>query len=332
LLDDAGKPLPLVDRIVEYDIREFYTVWQMFLGGRIISSGLNKDYFEKAISPDLSLSPQLQQRGIRLYKTPELATYYIGFNMLDSVIGASSDPATNERHKKLRQAFATAIDAKTFVAVIFNNRYTPANTLIPPGVAGHSDKPYPYEYNLERAKRLLAEAGYPDGHDEHGNALRLTMILPGSGSTDARQEADFYEEALRAIGVDLNVQQLSFAEYIRREHDGETQVFWAGWVIDYPDAQNFLQLFYGPNKCPGINACNYQNPEFDRLYERIVTMRDSPERTALYETMADMTMADCAWALVAYPLDYGLFQPWFRNYKPHGFPYPNAKFYKVLSH
>ena len=261
LLDDAGKPLPFVDRIVEYDIREFYTVWQMFLGGRIISSGLNKDYFEKAISPDLSLSPQLQQRGIRLYKTPELATYYIGFNMLDSVIGASSDPATNERHKKLRQAFATAIDVRTFVAVIFNNRYTPANMLIPPGVAGHSDKPYPYEYNLERAKRLLAEAGYPDGHDEHGNALRLTMILPGSGSTDARQEADFYEEALRAIGVDLNVQQLSFAEYIRREHDGETQVFWAGWVIDYPDAQNFLQLFYGPNKCPGINACNYQNPE-----------------------------------------------------------------------
>ena len=79
--------------------------------------------------------------------------------MLDSVIGASSDPATNERHKKLQQAFATAIDAKTFVAVIFNNRYTPANTLIPPGVAGHSDKPYPYEYNLDRAKRLMAEAG-----------------------------------------------------------------------------------------------------------------------------------------------------------------------------
>lgn len=332
LLDDAGKPLPLVDRIVEYDIREFYTTWQMFLGGRIISSGLNKDYFEKAISPDLSLSPELEKRGIRLYKTPELATDYIGFNMSDPLIGASSDPAVNERHKKLRQAFATAIDVKTFVAVIFNNRYVPANTLVPPGVAGHTDKPYPYEYNLERAKQLVAEAGYPGGHDEHGNALRLTMIVPGSGSTDARQEADFYEEALRAIGIDLNVQQLSFAEYLRREHDGETQVFMAGWVIDYPDAQNFLQLFYGPNKCPGINASNYQNPDFDRLYKHALTMGDSPERTALYEKLADMTMADCVWALVAYPLDYGLFQPWFQNYKPHGFPYPNAKFYKVTPH
>ncbi len=332
LLDDAGKPLPLVDRIVEYDIREFYTAWQMFLAGRLFSSIINKDYFEAAIAADLSLSPELAKRGIRLYKTPTLDTEYIGFNMLDPVIGASSDPAVNERHKKVRQAFACAFDLKTFVAVIYNNRYTPANTLIPPGVAGHTDKPYPYEYNLNRAKQLLAEAGYPDGRDQQGNQLRLTMILPGSGSTDARQEADFYEEALRAIGVDLVVQQLSFAEYLRREHDGETQVFWAGWVIDYPDAQNFLQLFYGPNKCPGVNACNYQNPGFDRLYERILTMADSPERTALYEKMADMTMADCAWALLAYPLDYGLFQPWFQNYKPHGFPYPNGKYYKVLPH
>jgi ABC-type transport system substrate-binding protein len=261
-----------------------------------------------------------------------LSTDYIGFNMLDSVVGRSADPMVNERHRKLRQAFASAIDVKKYVEVITNNRYTPANTPLPPGIPGHSDKPYPYEYNLERAKQLIAEAGYPGGHDEQGNPLRLTMIMPGAGSTDVRQEGDFYEEQLRAIGVDLVVQQLSFAEYLRREHDGETQVFWAGWLIDYPDAQNFLQLFYGPNKCPGINMCNYQNPELDRLYERILTMQDSPERTALYEKMADMTMQDCVWALVAYRLDYGLIQPWLQNYKPHDFPYPNSKFYKVLPH
>ena len=324
--------MPLVDRIVEYDIREFYTVWQMFLGGRIFSSGLSKDYFEKAIAPDLSLSPDLVRRGIRLYKVPEPSTDYIGFNMLDSAVGVSTDPVINERHRKLRQAFASAIDVKKYVEVIFNNRYMPANSFIPPGVAGHTDKPYAYEFNLERAKQLIAEAGFPGGRDEHGNALRLTMILPGAGSTGARQEADFYEEALRAIGVELIVQQLSFAEYLRREHDGETQVFWGAWIIDYPDAQNFLQLFYGPNKCPGINACNYQNPAFDRQYERILTMADSPERTALYEQMADMTTTDCVWALLDYRLEYGLYQPWFQNYKPHGFPYPNGKYYKVLPH
>jgi len=103
-------------------------------------------------------------------------------------------------------------------------------------------------------------------------------------------------------------------------------------VIDYPDAQNFLQLFYGPNKSPGVNGTNYQNPEFDRLYEKILSMCESPERTALYEKMADMVDDDCVWALIGYPLAYGLFQPWFQNYKPHAFPYANWKYYKVLPH
>ena len=332
LLRDAGKPLPLLDRIVEYDIREFYTSWQMFLAGQIFSSGINKDYFERVITPQLGLSPSLQKKHIRLYKVPELATYYIGFNMNDPLVGQSTDPVANLRHRKLRQAFATGVDIQKFIEVITNNRFQAGNTPIPPGVPGHTDKRYPYRFDTARAKQLLADAGYPDGRDAQGHPLRLTMIMPGAGSTDARQEADFFVEQLRALGVDLTVQQLTFAEYLRREHDGETQIFWAGWVIDYPDAQNFLQLFYGPNKSPGVNGTNYQNPEFDRLYEQILSMSDSPERTALYEKMADMVDDDCVWALIGYPLAYGLFQPWFQNYKPHAFPYANWKYYKVLPH
>jgi ABC-type transport system substrate-binding protein len=323
LLADAGKPLPLLDRLVDYDIQEYYTMWQMFLGGQLYSSGINKDYFEKVITPELGLSDALKKKGIRLYKVPNLVTNYIGFNMRDPVVGPN---------KKLRQAFATALDVDKYIAVITNGRYSPANTPIPPGIPGHTDRPYPYQYNLSRAKQLLAEAGYPGGRDAQGRPLRLTMIMPGAGSTDARQLADFWAEQLRAIGIELVVQQLTFAEYLRREHDGETQLFIAGWVIDYPDAENFLKLFYGPNKCPGVNATNYQNPEFDRLYEQIATMPDSPERTALYERMAQITLDDCVWALIGYPLAYGLYQPWFQNYKPHAFPYANWKFYKVLPH
>jgi ABC-type transport system substrate-binding protein len=304
----------------------------MFLGGQTYNSGINKDYFEKVITPQLGLSDSLKQKGIRLYKVPELATYYIGFNMLDPVVGQSSDLVENDRHRKLRQAIATAIDVEKYIAVITNGRYLAGNTPIPPGVPGHTDKLYPYKFDVTRAKQLLAEAGYPDGQDGQGHPLRLTMIMPGAGSTDVRQQADFFTEELHALGIDFTVQQMTFTEYLRREHDGETQVFFAGWVIDYPDAQNFLQLFYGPNKAPGVNATNYQNPEFDRLYEHILSMPESPERTALYEKMADMVNADCTWALIGYPLAYGLFQPWFQNYKPHAFPYANWKYYKVQPH
>jgi len=332
LLEDAGKALPLVDRIVNYDMDEYYTLWQMFLAGEIYSSGLNKDYFEKAITPQLGLSDDLKKRGVRLYKTPEMSTWYIGFNMKDSVVGSSADPVTNEKHKKLRQAFACALDQVKLCEVIYNDRYIPANSPIPPNVTGHSEQSYVYQFDVARAKRLLAEAGYPDGKDAQGKRLRLAMIMPGAGSTDARQEAEFFADYLRAIGVELDVQQLSFTEYLRREHDGITQVFHAGWIADYPDGENFLKLFFSLNKCPGVNSANYENPAFDKLYEQAVVMPESPERTALYEKMAALVMEDCPWALLNYPLTYGLYQPWFQNYKPHEFPYANSKFYKVLPH
>ena len=79
------------------------------------------------------------------------------------------------------------------------------------------------------------------------------MITGGAGSTDARQAAEFYTDQLRAVGIELVVQTLSNVEYFRREHDGNFQLSIAGWVIDYPDAENFLKLFYGPNKAPGVN-------------------------------------------------------------------------------
>ena len=332
LLEDAGKPLPLMDRVVDYEIQEFYTVWQMFLGGQLSSTLISKDYFAKVINPQLELSDALKKRGIRLYKTPEMDLWYIAFNMKDPVIGASPDPVINEKHKKIRQAFALAIDVDAYCSVIRNNRDTPANTILPAGLAGHAETPYVYRFNRARAKQLLAEAGYPDGRDADGRPLRLTMISSGAGSTEVRQQGEFFVEQLHAIGVELISQQLSFAEYLRREHDGEMQVIYAGWLADYPDGQNFLQLLYGPNKTPGVNFCSYQNDEFDRLYEKILTMQDTPERSALYEKMANIAIADCPWALMTYSLQYGLFQPWFQNYKPHAFPYPNAKFYKVLPH
>ena len=109
-------------------------------------------------------------------------------------------------------------------------------------------------------------------------------------------------------------------------------MFSAGWVMDYPDAQNVLQLWYGPNESPGVNHCNYKNPEFDKLYRRILTMQDSPERTALYQKMADMMVEDCPAAFMFHRLTYALLRDWVENFKPHDFPYPNVKFYRVRPH
>jgi oligopeptide transport system substrate-binding protein len=109
----------------------------------------------------------------------------------------------------------------------------------------------------------------------------------------------------------------------------QQQMFRLGWVADYPDAENFLQLFYTKSISPGPNHSNYSNPEFDRLFETARAMQDSPERTALYQKLADMVIEDCSWVILSYPLTFSLQQPWVKNYKFHAFPYANYKFYRV---
>ena len=109
----------------------------------------------------------------------------------------------------------------------------------------------------------------------------------------------------------------------------QQQMFRLGWVADYPDAENYLTLFYSKSISPGPNHTNYNNPKFDALFEKARQMQDGPERTALYMKLADMVNEDAVWMTLTYPLAFGLQQQWFTNYKFHDFPYPNMKFYKT---
>ena len=102
-----------------------------------------------------------------------------------------------------------------------------------------------------------------------------------------------------------------------------------GWIIPYPDAINFFELFYSPNASPGPNECNYKSPAFDKLFEKARVLDDTPERTELYRQMEELVVADCPFIFLTHPLSYRLIQPWLKNYKYHDCPYPNTKFYKV---
>ena len=102
-----------------------------------------------------------------------------------------------------------------------------------------------------------------------------------------------------------------------------------GWVADYPDAENFLQLFYGKNASPGPNHSNYLNPEYDSLYEKMRIMKESPERTELCRKMSAMVAEDCPWIFMHHPIAYGLQHCWMKNYKPHDFAYGMTKYYRI---
>lgn len=319
LLEDAGESVPRIDRIVEFVIDDASTQWLKFVTGDLESSGISRDNWNAVIMQDGKLAANLEKKGIRLFTRPTLDVYYIGFNMDDPLVG---------KNRKLRQAMTCAFDSAKWVR-FYNARVVRAKGPIPPGVGGYEDKPTPYPFDLEKAKKLLVEAGYPNGIDPAtGKNLQLAVEL-GSADPQTREAAELCADFMRKIGIIMMPSFNNWPTYMSKLERRQCQVYWLGWVADYPDAENFLQLFYGPNSSPGPNHSNYANAEFDRLYETIRTMPDSPERTEIYRKMADMIVEDCPWIFMHHPMAYGLHHPWLGNYKPHDFPYGMTKYRTV---
>jgi ABC-type transport system substrate-binding protein len=320
LLADAGRPLPIIDRVVRFVVEDSTTEWLMFLTGQLEASGIGRDNWDAVITQDKQLTPDLARMGIRLLSVPTLDVFYIGFNMDDPVVG---------KNRKLRQALTCAFDTDTYIR-FHNNRITRPNGPIPPGVAGYEDRPSPFPHDLGRAKQLLAEAGYPGGQDPAtGRRLQLALELGSAENPEQRQAAELFCNFMERLGVVVKPSYNNWPAFLEKMERRQAQLFSLGWVADYPDAENFLQLFYGPNSSPGPNHANYANAEFDRLYEQAREMQDSPERTALYRRMADLVVEDCPWIFTANPLSYGLQHHWLGNYKFHDFPYGMIKYYRM---
>ncbi|MFT7486887.1 MAG: oligopeptide transport system substrate-binding protein, partial [Candidatus Paceibacteria bacterium] len=164
--------------------------------------------------------------------------------------------------------------------------------------------------DLNRAKELLAEAGYPGG-EGLPDIIYLTSI-----SSNSAEQTEMLTRQLSKIGIKLNSSLLDFAQLIEAINKKKAMMFSFAWGSDYPDGENNLALFYGPNEAPGANHYNYKNAEYDRLYEQILSMAPSPERTQIYERMRDMVLEDVPFiGGMARTRNY-LSTPWIKNFKP----------------
>lgn len=316
LLVDAGKPLPLADKIVERVFEESQPMWLTFMSGQLDLAGIPKDNFQQAIGSDQGLSPELKQKGIQLSKDPEADITHISFNMSDPLIG---------KNKLLRQALSLAYDNRELIDLFYNGRAVSAHGPIPPGLSGYDpDFKNPYRaFNVAKAKEFLAKAGYPDGKGLP--ALELATL---SSSTE-RQFTEYAQKMFGAIGVQIKANTYSWPEFQAAVKNRKGQIWSFAWGGDYPDAENFLQLFYSKNASPGSNDSNYSHPEFDRLYEKSLTLLDGPERTALYRQMVSILVEDCPWIFNVHRIQFSLNQQWLKNYKRHGFEHNSVKYYRI---
>ena len=314
---DAGRPLPLVPRIVDSVVGDPSTAWLMFLSGDLDRTTVTLDQWNSILTPEKTLRPELASRGIALARTPTLAVTYIAFNMDDPVLGPNP---------KLRQALSCAFDIPAWMQ-FQNGRIQPADGPVPPGVDGASTTPNPYSFDLDRARALLAEAGYPGGRDPAtGRRLVLTLDIGSADNPEDQQGAELLASFFDRIGVQLRLSYNNWPTFLKKIQNRQCQLFKLTWLGDYPDAQNFLQLFYTPNASPGPNRSNYSNPAFDALYTQILAETNSTARATLCRTAADLVREDCPWILLSYPTKYSIRHTRLRNDLPTDFPCGTEKY------
>ncbi len=319
LLADAGRRIPFLDRIEWTIIEESQPYWLAFLDGKIDSAGIPKDSFDRVITTARELSPALAARGIRLIKAEDPSIFYYGFNMDDPVVGAN---------RPLRQAMSLAFDRETYIETFLNGRGRVPAGPIPPMIPGfRPEKVNPYtRYDPERARALLKKAEEIAG----GPLPILKLAIPGT-DTESRQQGEFFRIQMRRLGLEVEADYMTWPKFQDAAKTRSHQVFALGWVADYPDAQNFLLLFYGPHRSPGPNTSNYSNPEFDALYEEAIAIPDPEKRIPLYHEMEDIVIEDCPWLLTTYRVVYALYHDRLGNYHPHDFLSGTMKFQKVGS-
>jgi ABC-type transport system substrate-binding protein len=300
----AGSALPLVDEVQMAIFREAIPVFLLTRQGYLDGMGVGKDAFGSMMTASRRLAPKYTERGMTLHKDTDASTFFLSFNMQDPLIGGN---------KKLRQALASAFDRQSYIDIFANGVPVVAEQLVPPGIYGHQrDFKNPFGFNMERARRLIAEAGYPNGRDpKTGQPLQITMDTTAD-SSDARQMAEYEQRQFEQLGIRVKIIENNFARMLEKEDHGDFQIAsGTGWGADYPDPENFLFLFNSGNFPPsGKNISRYKNDEFDRLFAGMATMENSPERMEIVSRMNALLAGDVPVLLTFHRASFAVTQPW----------------------
>jgi ABC-type transport system substrate-binding protein len=344
LLKDAGKPLPFIDKAVFSREKESIPYWNKFLQGYYDASGISSDSYDQAVQVgaqgEAVVTEAMREKGIKLETSVATTIVYMGFNMLDPVVGGYT-----ERARKLRQAISIAVDYEEYISIFANGRGIPAQGPIAPGIWGFRDgqagiNPVVYKWadnrpkrkSIETAKRLLAEAGYPDGRDaKTGDPLLLNFDVTARGPDD-KARLDWLRKQFAKLDLQLVVRATDYNRFQEKIRKGDAQIFYWGWNADYPDPENFLFLLAGPQgkvKFDGENAANYDNLEYNELFERMKNMENNPQRQAIIDKMVSIARNDAPWVWGFHPKDFGLYHGWMQNVKPNQMARNNLKYERI---
>jgi peptide/nickel transport system substrate-binding protein len=301
--DASGRRLPYLEKVRISFLRDPKSEFLEFTKGAFdMISSVDESFTPSVFDPQGRLRPPYDR--FRVLRTAANTVEYYGI-LMDTTLpaGRTSPLATS---KALRQALNHAIDRHRIVTYLLNGRGIPAyHGVLPPTMPGFNDSIRGYRYDPERARRLLAEAGYPNGR----GLPKLLLQLGNSQRTASIAEA--VQAQLKEVGIDVELRQVDFPQHLSMVRAGELALWRTSWIGDYPDPENFMALFISSTIAPkGPNTTRINRSDLDSLYDAaLLPTLDDAARRNLYSQMERIVIDEAPWVFLYYHVVLRVFQP-----------------------
>lgn len=285
--DSKGNALPYLEAVTVTFIADKQSEFLEFVNGNVdFLSGVHSASKDELLTRTGDLNPKYRER-VKMITGPYLNTEYLGI-LIDSV----KNPALAD--VRIRKAIGYGFDRRTMMLYLRSNMGYPAHQgFVPPGMPGFGNSTAGFNYNPDLSRKLLADAGFPNG----------TGLSPIKISTtdDYLDICEFIQHQLGELGITVNIEVLPGAAYREMMANSKLQMFRGSWVADYADPENYLSLFLTKNHSPqGPNYTHFTNSNFDKLYNQAMSIPDYAERLSIYQAMDSMVLSNA----VILPLYY----------------------------
>lgn len=307
--DSLGNQLPFLDSLVFTFISSKKTELEEFQNGNLdVIIGLPSESIKEVVENQISDFQNRPPKYI-LERSPELATQYYEFNTAQSVF----------KNKKVRQAFSYAIDRDKIVdEVLKGEAYGPGvHGITPPSLKNYDVASIKgYKQDKEKAKKLLAEAGYPDGK----GFPSVKLVLNSGGSKNANVALEIQKQLRDVLGVNIDLEIVPLSQKIEASRFAKGDMFRSAWIADFPSAENFLMLTYGKSVPNSINepswpnVSRFVNEKFDELYEKALVTLDQNEKNKLLLEAEQLMMDEAPLLILWYDEKYRLYQSKVNNF------------------
>lgn len=312
--DEFGNPLPYLDNIKVTFIHEKKMELQEFIGGK--SDLIYKfplEMIDEIIDIDRNLKPQFQK--FQLQYLPSMSLQYYGFLHIGKTFN----------NKLLRQAFCYAVDREKLCKYTLKNSGFPAKYgVVPPGTGTYNSLlVHGFTYQPEKARQLLADAGYPNGK----NFPKVTLQLNSGGARNTQVAEAIKKMIEETLNIKIDLLLIPWAQHSEAVEAAKADFYRMGWIADYPDAENFLNLFNSkyvpsdPTEKTYINSFRYKSKAFDDYFDAALKTTDMEKRNALYNKADQQVIDDAVVMPTYYDIDFRLLQPNIRNFPQNAMEY-----------